>query len=752
MRFKLCAVSALAFLAVGAGAENTPPWMNTSLSPDARADLVQAKMTRDEELVLVDGVLGVAYQPGHRKPLTPELKAALPVSAGYVPGIPRLGVPALAETDASLGVANGGNMRPGDTSTALPASILTAATWNPDMAFQGGAMIAKEARAKGYNVLLAGGINLAREPRGGRTFEYAGEDPWLAGMIVGESIRGIQSQGMISTIKHYALNAQETARTVMSANISDSDARESDLLAFELAIEKGDPGSVMCAYNRINNVYACESHYLLSEVLKGDWAYKGFVMSDWGAVHSTVQAAINGLDQESSNGSDRADYFGKALKDAVAKGQVPASRLHDMVHRILRAMFAKGLFDKPPVKGPVDIEADLGIAQANAEDGIVLLKNEKSLLPLSETKRQKIAVIGAHADLGVPSGGGSSQVLGIGHSKAMEVRIGGGTKQFGGQVWTLPQETVVFHANAPLDEIKKLSARGSAVDYASGEDIEQAVALAKKSDVAVVFAHQHMHEGADVIDLSLPGNQNDLIAAVAAANPHTIVVLETGGPVTMPWADKVDGIVEAWYAGNRGGAAIARVLFGEVNPSGHLPVTFPITESQLAHPIITGQRPDNRITWTNGTPTAYDVIYNEGSKVGYRWFEDQKLPPLFAFGHGLSYTSFGYSGLNAQGGNGLTVSFDVKNTGTRTGKAVAQVYVKPPYGAVRLVGFAKVELGAGDVKHITLKTDPRLLAMFDSDANLWRVADGDYVVRIGSSSAEQAAVAKVHINASTVKP
>ncbi len=250
MSGKVFGVVIFGLMAVAAGAQtptpqNAPSWMNTALSPDQRADQVQAQMTRDEEFILIDGYFGMPYQAANRPPLSPELKAQMPLSAGYVPGIPRLGIPALTESDASLGVANGGNMRPGDTATALPSSLLTAATFNPEQAFAGGAMIAKEARAKGYNVLLAGGANLAREPRGGRSFEYAGEDPLLAGIMVGESIRGIQSQNIISTVKHYALNDQETARTVMSANISDADARESDLLAFEIALERGDPGAVM---------------------------------------------------------------------------------------------------------------------------------------------------------------------------------------------------------------------------------------------------------------------------------------------------------------------------------------------------------------------------------------------------------------------------------------------------------------------------------------------------------------------------
>lgn len=742
--FGLCSIGALA--------QPDSPWMNISLSPDARADLVQAQMTRDEELVLVDGYLGLDYRPGWHEPVPQWMKPLLPGGAGFVPGIPRLGIPALTESDASLGVANGGHMRPGDTAVALPSSILTASTWDPDIAFEGGSMIAKEARAKGFNVLLAGGVNLAREPRNGRTFEYSGEDPLLAGVMVGASIRGIQSQNIISTAKHFAINDQETARTVMSANITDTDARESDLLAFEIALEHGDPGAIMCAYNRINNVYACENSYLLNEVLKGDWGYKGFVLSDWGAVHSTVAAANNGLDQESSNGSDRIDYFGTALKQAVANGQVPEARLHNMVHRILRTMFAKGLFDHPVVKGPIDEDADLAVAQKNAEEGIVLLKNDRALLPLSTKVRQSIAVIGNNADLGVYSGGGSSQVMGIGFNRSLhEVLIGGAVRVVNGQTWQIPNTRIVLHPPAPLDEIQKIS-RNARVRFATGDDIDRAVAMAKSSDVAIVFVHQWMREGVDAIGLSLPGRQDELIAAVAAVNPRTIVVLQTGGPVAMPWLDQVAAVVEAWYPGNRGGIAIARILFGAVNPSGHLPISFPIAESQLPHPIITGQNPLGRTIATVGTPTAYDIIYNEGSKVGYRWFEDQKIEPLFPFGFGLSYTTFAYDGLKVTGGNTLTVSFDVHNTGSRQGKTVAQVYAKPPIGVSRLIGWSKVDLAPGETRHVTVTADPRLLAMFDSDANLWRVAEGDYVVRLGGSATDRAAIATAHVNVGIVKP
>jgi beta-glucosidase len=747
------AVALMSLIAVPAVAAPAAPWMNTSLSPDARADLIQSQLTRDEELTLVHGYFGLNVPERFHGPIPRTILDNLPDSAGYVPGIQRLGIPPLNESDASLGVANGRHMRPGDQATALPSSLLTAATWNPGLSYAGGAMIGSEARDKGFNVLLAGGVDLAREPRNGRTFEYSGEDPLLAGIMVGESIRGIQDQHIISTTKHFALNDQETARTVVSADISDADARQSDLLAFEIAIERGDPGAVMCSYNRVNNVYACESDYLLNQVLKNDWGYRGFVLSDWGAVHSTVDSANNGLDQESSNGNDSQDFFGEALAQAVANGSVPESRLHDMVHRILRTMFAKGLFDHPLVKQAINADADLDVAQRDAEEGIVLLKNANSLLPLPVKPRhpQRIAVIGGHANIGVYSGGGSSQVIPIGNDPSQEILIGGAVRVIEGQPWKIPNDTIILDPPAPMAEIKRIS-KNARVTFDYGDRIDKAVALARKSDVAIVFATQWMREGADVTDLSLYGEQNALIAAVAAANPRTIVVLETGGPVLMPWLDKVAAVVETWYPGNRGGTALARILFGEVNPSGRLPITFPHAESQLPHPVITGANPVGRTIGTRGTPTAYDVIYSEGAKVGYKWFEDQKIEPLFPFGYGLSYTTFTYDGLKASGGKTISVNFDVHNTGTRTGETVAQVYAKPPIGVARLIGWSKVELGPGETRHVTLTADPRLLALFDADANRWQVEDGEYTVKLGASVAETTAAAVVHVNANTIKP
>ncbi|RYZ87161.1 MAG: glycoside hydrolase family 3 protein, partial [Moraxellaceae bacterium] len=323
--------------------EAAKPWMNTKLNADQRAELILKELTLDEKIKLVFGHFGT-NMPWKN---IPQIPAAIPDSAGYVEGVPRLGIPNLYETDAGIGVATQITKTPRER-TALPSGIATAATWNLDLAYKGGAMIGSEARASGFNVMLAGGVNLLREPRNGRNFEYAGEDPLLAGYIVAEQIRGIQSNHVVSTLKHFAFNNQETGRFYLNAKIDDVSARMSDLLALQFALERSNPGSVMCAYNRFNGAYACENAYLLNEVLKGDWGFKGWVMSDWGAAHSTVPAALNGLDQESGWGFDETPYFSNALREAVENGWVPQTRMDDMVRRILRGMFDNGLFEHLP--------------------------------------------------------------------------------------------------------------------------------------------------------------------------------------------------------------------------------------------------------------------------------------------------------------------------------------------------------------------------------------------------------------------
>jgi beta-glucosidase len=745
-------LAALLALATASAVAQPAAWMNTSLSPDQRADLVAAQMTQDEKLTLVDGWFGKdeLINP-HYPPPPPEILSALPRSAGYIPGIPRLGIPAQLETDASLGVANGRHMRPGDTATALPASILTASTWNPVLAYQAGAVVGKETRDKGFNVLLDGGVDLARDPRNGRNFEYAGEDPLLAGTIVGETIRGAQDQHIISTAKHFAVNDQEIGRDWLSSNLDEKAMRESDLLAFEIAIERGDPGSIMCAYNQVNGVYSCENDFLLNKVLKGDWKYPGYVMSDWGGAHSTVVAANNGLDQESAFVFDRDHYFGDKLKAAVADGKVPQARLDDMVHRILRSMFAKGLFDHPVTAKPINAKADGDVAQRDAEEGIVLLKNANGLLPLT-AKAKRIAVIGGRADVGVLSGGGSSQVIPVGNDPStQEFLVSRGFAEVPERGQKLSFDTIVYDPPSPLAAIKA-EAKDAKVVFDDGGDIEKAAALARASDVVIVFAEQWLREGTDVLSVALTPGQDALIQAVAKANPRTVVVLETGNPVAMPWLSGVSAVLETWYPGNRGAAAIARILFGKVNPSGRLPITFPQNDAQLPRPVIPGKDFRQPSTRWQGGETLFDVNYTEGANVGYKWYATQKLEPLFPFGYGLSYTTFRFDGLVAVIGPKLALSFTASNMGKRAGKATGQVYATPPGGVARLIAFEKVELKPGQAKHVTATIDPRVLASFDTAAQVWRVAAGDYVLNLGASSADASATLTVHLDETTIKP
>jgi beta-glucosidase len=700
-------VSLALAVCLGAGglgqAQEARPWMNTALSPDQRAGLLLPQMTLDEEVTLVHGSLGL-----------PDLRKEALGSAGYVAGVPRLGIPPLQESDASLGVANPLSVRTGDGATALPSGLALASTWNPGLAYVGGAMIGMEAWRKGFNVLLGGGVNLARDPRNGRNFEYLGEDTLLAATLDGQAIRGVQSQHVVSTIKHFAMNDQETGRMALSADISEAAMRETDLLAFELAIESGAPGSVMCAYNRVGGVYACENDYLLNKTLRDDWKYPGWVMSDWGAVYG-LESVNRGLDQQSGEQIDKQVFFNGPLKAAIADGTIKRARLDQMVQRILRSMFAEGLFDHRPVRSPINYDADALIAQHEAEQGIVLLKNAKGLLPLGSGV-SSIAVIGGHADVGVISGGGSSQVIPVG-GPALSIQQGGG-----GDIARF--RVIVYDPSSPLKAITA-KAQGARVEFATGTDPAAAAALARNADVAIVFVTQWMMEGFDAPDLSLPDHQDDLIAAVAAANPRTIVVLETGNPVVMPWLDQAGAVIEAWYPGARGGEAIANVLFGAVDPSGRLPITFPRSESQLPRPQIPG--------WGLPDRTPFDLHYVEGANLGYRWFDIKRRKPLFPFGYGLSYTSFRYSALSVRGGRALGAAFTVTNTGSRAGLATAQVYAAPPRGTRRLIGFKKVELEPGQTERVSVSADPRLLAAFDEKRHDWRLAAGIYRVEVGAN-------------------
>ena len=714
--------------APNAGAQAAKAWMDPKLDPDERARLLEQQMTLDERIGLLHGPMAMPF----RTAPPPEALG----SAGYIPGIPRLGIPALQESDASLGLTNPMGVRKGEGGTPMPSGLAVAASFNPEVAYAGGRMIGHEAWSAGFNVLLGGGANLTREPRGGRNFEYLGEDPLLTGTLAGEAVRGTQSEHVISTVKHFALNGQETLRHTLDVRISDAAMRESDLLAFELAIETGRPGAVICAYNLVNAAYACDNDALLNGMLKRDWAYPGWVMSDWGAVPG-LQAAVHGLDQQSGEQLDSAVHFGEPLKAAVGSGAIPAARVSDMSRRILRSMFAAGLFEHPPQRGPVDYAADAAVAQRAAEEGVVLLKNEGGLLPLAKAGR-KIVLIGGHADAGVLSGGGSSQVVAP-EGPALRVPVAGEGELPG------PFRAMVYHASSPLTALRGLAPQDE-ISFQAGDYPSAAAAAARQADVAIVFATQWMTEGEDAPDLTLPNGQDQLIAAVAAANPNTIVVLETGGPVLMPWLGQVRAVIEAWYPGARGGEALARILVGDVSPSGRLPMTFPASEAQLPHPALPGAGLPAR----SHIEADYDI---EGSDVGYRWFARTGAEPLFPFGYGLSYASFAYADLKATGGDGVELSFEVKNTGAVAAREAPQAYLLSAAGkpVTRLVGFAKIELQPGETKRVAFHPDPRLLGRWDTARHGWRIEPGDYRIAVGPSSKAPALQATVRLRGGPVR-
>ncbi len=696
-----------------------PSWQDRTLSPDQRAQRLVDMLTEEEKLVLVTGYFGV--QKDWNKYRFPE---ARPQSAGFVPGVSRVGFTAQWQTDAGSGVATQGEAPPELERTVLPSGISTASTWNPALAERAGAMIGSEARASGFNVMLAGGVNLMRDPGNGRNFEYGGEDPLLAGTMVGAIVRGIQSNRIVSTIKHYAFNDQETGRNSVNVVVDEGAARLSDLLAFQIAVEQGDPGSIMCSYNLVNGEYACQNDWLLNRVLKGDWGYPGYVMTDWGAQHDTVLNANHGLDQETGVSRPDGYQFRDHLAGAIARGAVKPERLDDMARRIARTLIAKGAVDDPVQPGPIDFEAHALVTRAGAEEGIVLLKNDGALLPLARPK--SIAVIGGHADVGVLTGGGSAQVYAPG---------GNAVRGEGPEHWPGPH---VYAKSSPLDALRG-ELPGVTITWSEGKDVAAAAASAAKSEVAIVFATQWTAEARD-FSLSLPDEQDRLIDAVARSNRRTVVVLETGGPILMPWIDRVASVVEAWYPGSQGGPAIARVLSGAVNPSGRLPVSFPRSIDQLPRPVILGA----------GLPNdqRFDVHYDEGAAVGYRWYDAKGLRPLLPFGHGLSYTSFAHEALAAQSDGGeLEVSFRIRNTGALAGKDVAQVYVSPVGRAweapKRLGAFAKLELEPGQAKEAKVIVDPRLLAVWDEPRRGFFIAAGDYTVTLARSAADAGQAVRV---------
>lgn len=813
-----------------AGAQSTVferPWMNTALTPDQRADQLLAQMTLAEKIAMLHGA-GGPY-------------------VGNIPANTRLGIPALWLEDGPAGVADGMS-----GVTAFPAPVGVAASWDTALMNQYGQALGAEESGKGANIALAPTVNILRVPLWGRSFESLGEDPYLTSQMGVANIQGIQSQFVIATVKHYVANNQEFDRTTDSSNVDERTLQEIYMPAFQAAVQQGNVGAVMCSYNRVNDIYACEQPYALNDVLKTQMNFPGFVMSDWGATHSTLQSSAAGLDMQMPDDS----FYGSALQTAEQNGQVTIQTINAMVHRILRTMFAVGLFDHPTNGNPgnnVATPAHDQFTKTASEQSTVLLQNTGNILPLNAGSLSSIAVIGSDASTApMIAGGGSAHVnasslvtplqgitgragSGVKVQYAEGVIANGGeptiTSQYlspssgngpglfaqfynnmtlsGSPVLTRVDPQVDFNwgGNSPgsgvnstqwsakwtgtitapqtgtytfsitSDDGSRLFLNGQKLidnwrdqasntqtatislnagqsysieaDYyqngglsnmalgwllpdGSNSPLNQAAALAKSSSVAVVFANDQESEGGDRSSLSLPFNQDQLISAVAQANPNTIVVLNTGAPVLMPWLSQVKGVLEAWYPGQEDGNAIAAVLFGDVNPSGKLPMTFPASNSQV--PANTqGQYPGNND----------ESAYSEGLTVGYRYYDANNLTPLFPFGYGLSYTSFSFSNLSISPGSGafngtVTVSATVTNTGSRAGADVVQLYVGFPSGVgeppKNLKGFQKVSLSAGQAQTVSFTLNSSAFSYWDTTAHNWVVPQGTFHLMLGDSS------------------
>jgi beta-glucosidase len=651
-------------------------------------------------------------------------------------GVKRLGIPELTTSDGPHGVrvehGRGWDVvtNVNDAGTYLPTGNTLSATWNPKLGYAFGAVLGSEANYRGKDVILGPGINIIRSPLNGRNFEYLSEDPYLISKMVVGSIKGIQDQGISACVKHYAANNEEVDRNTVDVTMSERALREIYLPGFKAAIQIGNANTIMGSYNKFRGQYATENSYLINKILKGEWGFKGLLMSDWGAVHNTMEAIENGTDLEMGtdlsmlpNPNYHKFFMGDTVLKLVSNGKVKESLIDDKVRRILRVMFKTHMIGGKRMPGAYNTVAHQQTALKIAEEGIVLLKNQNHILPLNKSSIKTIAVIGENADRENAYGGGSSQV-----KAKYEITPLHGIQNFLG-------------ASAKIQY-----AQGYKIVRGGGADeklIKQAVDAASNADVAVVFCgwthgydynkwddNAYDAEAADKPDMYMPFGQDKLIKAVLKANPNTIIVLMGGGPIDISqWVDNAKGIIEGWYPGMEGGNALAKVIFGEVNPSGKLPMTFPKKlEDSPAHKL--GQFPG-----VNGK-----VNYNEGIFVGYRYFDTYKVEPQFAFGHGLSYTSFKYESLNVKtNGKTALVTVSIKNTGKKAGAEVVQLYIKPQHPAVErpekeLKSFEKVFLQPGESKIITMHLDKSSFAYYNDTINKWTADAGKYDILLGSSS------------------
>lgn len=672
----LGALGALAQSRKGATAVSARPWMDRTLSPRRRAELLVGRMTLDEKILEIH-MMNTKQQPRE------------------VAAIPRLGIPAMKITNGPAGAGPGDSPR-AQPATALPSALALAASWDPALAETFGRLAATEVGDRGEDVIEGPGLNITRVPENGRNFEYFGEDPYLSARMGVAEVRGIQSRGVIAEIKHFDANNQETSRKTINEVIPLRALHEIYLPAFRAAVTEAGAGAVMCAYPSVNGEFNCQNRYLLGEVLRRDWKFEGFVQSDYTATHSTIASALAGLDLEMKHDA----YYDWEMKAAVTSGKLPVTVVNAMLIRRFGEMFRFGLFDRPPIPKPIPARQDGAIARAIAEQCAVLLKNAGHEVPLDPASLRSVALLGPYAVAASTGGGGSSAVTPL-------------------------------YAVTPREGLLRALGPRVKVDFSDGSDPATAAAIARGANVAIVMVGNKDREGHDRPNLSLPGDQDALISAVAAANPKTIVVLKTGGPVLMPWLDRVAAVLEVWYPGEEDGNAVADLLFGKADPSGKLPMTFPRAESE------TPAHTPEQYPGVNGT-----VVYSEGLEVGYRWYDAQRVAPLFPFGFGLSYTSFRVGRLRAprdvSGNAPVSVTLDVTNTGSRAGAEVAQVYVASPPTAgeppKQLKGFAKIALRPGETRRVVIPLDPRAFSSWDPKLARWRVVPGNYEILAGDSS------------------
>ena len=662
-------------------------------------------------------------------------------------GVPRLGIPEVWCTDGPHGI------RPevlwdewdqagwtNDSCTAFPALTCLAATWNPEMSALYGKSIGEEARYREKDILLGPGVNIYRTPLNGRNFEYMGEDPYLSSRMVVPYIEEVQKNGVAACVKHFALNNQEAHRHGIDVEVDDRALNEIYLPAFKAAVQEGGAWAVMGAYNKYKGEHCCHNRYLLNDILKRDWAFDGVVVSDWGGTHDTKQAAENGLDMEfgswtdglswgASNAYDN-DYLAAPYLDMLRKGEASTATLDDKARRVLRLIFRTAMNTRKPF-GSLNSPEHLAAARRIAGEGMVLLKNEGGVLPIDLGRAKTIAVVGENAIKMMTVGGGSSS-LKVRHEYTP---LEGIRAAAAGKAEVIYERGYVGDVTGDYNGVK--TGQDLSESRSEAQLIADAAAAARKAD-AVIFVgglnksnHQDC-EGDDRLQYGLPYAQDKVIGALAEANPNLAVVIVSGNAVAMPWIDRVPAVLEAWFSGSEAGNALADVVFGAVNPSGKLPFTFPVRlEDNGAHAL-------------GEYPGSDKVKYNESIFVGYRWHDKEQLKPLFAFGHGLSYTAFAVGNVKADRttlvpNGSIRISADVTNTGDRAGAEVVQLYIGDeqsslPRPVKELKGFQKVSLNPGQTRTVTFEITPGMLHYYDDAKGAWVAEPGAFTAYVGAAS------------------